>query len=178
MAFNKIHNSATCHEYHTKWNKRNQLIFFPPTRFSYCCQIVTDMKMCVKGPDIIAYSNSALMFSSILLQKVWNHFHDISIGRNCSSSDWDLRNLILWCLQYPAQSGAPSWKITQSSYNKRFNWVYTWECQGKKVWPKKSSSRVGGFDLKIWDLGIFSDFCTFFLSGKNSYLYWQCLQWL
>ena len=43
--------------------------------------------------------------------------------------------------------------------------------RGKKFDPKKSSSRVGGFDLKIWDLGIFSDFCTFFLSGKNSYLY-------
>ena len=32
----------------------------------------------------------------------------------------------------------------------------------KKFDPKKSSSRVWGFDLKIWDLGIFSDICTFF----------------
>ena len=24
-----------------------------------------------------------------------------------------------------------------------------------------------GFDLKIWDLGIFTDFCTFSLSGKT-----------
>ena len=26
---------------------------------------------------------------------------------------------------------------------------------------------VGGVNLKIWDLGIFSDFCTFFLVAKT-----------
>ena len=26
---------------------------------------------------------------------------------------------------------------------------------------------MGGFDLKIWDMGIFSDFCTFFGVAKT-----------
>ena len=42
---------------------------------------------------------------------------------------------------------------------------------GEKSLTQKKSFMVGGFDLKIWDLGIFSDFFTFFFSGKNSYLY-------
>ena len=42
---------------------------------------------------------------------------------------------------------------------------------GKKFDSKKSSFRVWGFDLKIWELGIFSDICTFFFSGKKSNLY-------
>ena len=44
-------------------------------------------------------------------------------------------------------------------------------------WSTKIFSWVE-FHLKIWDLGLFSDFCTFFSTGKKLNSYWHCVQWL
>ena len=40
---------------------------------------------------------------------------------------------------------------------------------------RKKIFSIGGNGPKIWDLGILSDFCTFFFSGKKSNSFWQYL---
>ena len=47
-----------------------------------------------------------------------------------------------------------------------------------KFFLQKNIFSIGGIGPEIWDLGLFSDFCTFFSSGKKLNSYWHCLQWL
>ena len=54
------------------------------------------------------------------------------------------------------QGGAPRSKIIQSSYNSGFIGSIHKNYRGGKYDPKKSSFRVGEFELKIWEFEIYT----------------------
>ena len=52
-----------------------------------------------------------------------------------------------------------------------FSMVYDVKKLKEFFFLEKKIFSIGGIGPKVWDLGIFSDFCTFFSSAKKSNLY-------